>query len=189
MAAGNGDGKEQNSNQHKAFGRWGRRWWMQLLAVFPKPSPFLIQLLNPNKKKWSETKEGNRHGPKTGQSEGREPLSVSLQNGLRFFQPPLPPVSSVGLATVLPKGKTWGLPCSACLPEWVRSQLLRRRYNICDRHSLSTCSWPRTLRPCSGQALLVQAFCLATTAPYACSNSRTLTTIHICSPCHATLTP
>ena len=37
--------------------------------------------------------------------------------------------------------------------------------------------------------LLVQAFCLATIAPSACSNSRTLTTIHICSPCHATLTP
>ena len=37
--------------------------------------------------------------------------------------------------------------------------------------------------------LLVQAFCLATIAPSACSNSRTLTTIHICSPCRATLTP
>ena len=27
------------------------------------------------------------------------------------------------LATVLPKGSAMGLPCSACLPEWVRCQL------------------------------------------------------------------
>ena len=52
-----------------------------------------------------------------------EPVSTPLQHCLRFLQHPLPAAPSVGLATVLPKGSAMGLPCSACLPEWVRCQL------------------------------------------------------------------
>ena len=51
-----------------------------------------------------------------------EPVSTPLQCRLRFLQHPLPTASSVGLATVLPKGNGMGLPCLACLPEWVRFQ-------------------------------------------------------------------
>ena len=92
LTAGSGAGKEQTSNQYKAFGRWGRRWWMELSGVFLKPFPFptsnaahparqtadVFQRLRPyavclagcTKKKWSETKEAAWHGPKTGQSRG-----------------------------------------------------------------------------------------------------------------------
>ena len=52
-----------------------------------------------------------------------QPVSIPLQHRLRFLQPPVPAASSVGLATTLPRGKTTGLPCSACLPEWGRCQL------------------------------------------------------------------
>lgn len=52
-----------------------------------------------------------------------EPVSTPLQRRLRFLQHPLPAARSVGLATVPPKGSATGLPCSACLPEWVRFQL------------------------------------------------------------------
>ena len=52
-----------------------------------------------------------------------EPISTPLQPRLRFLQHPLPAAPSAGLATVLPKGSAMGLPCSACLPEWVRCQL------------------------------------------------------------------
>jgi hypothetical protein len=52
-----------------------------------------------------------------------EPVSTPLQHRLRFLQHPLPAAQSVGLATVLPKGSAMGLPCSACLPVWVRFQL------------------------------------------------------------------
>ena len=41
-----------------------------------------------------------------------ESLSTSLQGGLHLLQHPLPAVSSVGLATSLPNGKTTGLPRS-----------------------------------------------------------------------------
>ena len=50
-----------------------------------------------------------------------EPLSISLQYGIRFFQPPLPTISSVGLATVLPIGKIMGLSRSTRIPVWGRS--------------------------------------------------------------------
>ena len=52
-----------------------------------------------------------------------EPLSIPLQDGLRFFRFPLPADLSVGLATFLPRRETSGLPCSAHLPAWVRFHL------------------------------------------------------------------
>ena len=42
-----------------------------------------------------------------------EPLSPPLQCSLRFFQHPLPAISLVGLATILPIGKISSLPRSA----------------------------------------------------------------------------
>ncbi len=45
-----------------------------------------------------------------------QPLSVPLQNSLRFFHLPLPAVPSACLATHLPGGRTTGLPRSAYLP-------------------------------------------------------------------------
>jgi hypothetical protein len=50
-------------------------------------------------------------------------LSIPLQNGIRFFPHPLPAPLSICLTAYLPRGSDTGLPCSACLPEWVRSSL------------------------------------------------------------------
>src|SRR5215510_7078564 len=50
-------------------------------------------------------------------------LSIPLRNGIRFFPRPLPAPLSICLTTYLPSGSDTGLPCSACLPEWVRSSL------------------------------------------------------------------
>src|SRR5262247_3596747 len=50
-------------------------------------------------------------------------LSILLRNGIRFFPRPLPAPLSICLTTYLPSGSDTGLPCSACLPEWVRSSL------------------------------------------------------------------
>lgn len=52
-----------------------------------------------------------------------QPLSVSLQNGIRFFHLPLPAVLSARFAACFPKGKTTGLPRFACVPVRVRSRL------------------------------------------------------------------
>src|SRR5512140_869268 len=52
-----------------------------------------------------------------------EPVSTPLQSRLCFLQHPVPAAPSAGLATVLPRGSASGLPCSTCLPEWVRFQL------------------------------------------------------------------
>src|SRR4051794_26405615 len=45
-----------------------------------------------------------------------QPLSVPLQNSLRFFHLPLPAVPSTGLTTCLPRGRPTGLPRSAYSP-------------------------------------------------------------------------
>src|SRR5215470_18891877 len=50
-------------------------------------------------------------------------LSIPLRNGIRFFPHPLPAPLSICLTAYLPLGSDTGLPCSACLPEWVRSSL------------------------------------------------------------------
>src|SRR5262249_29620697 len=50
-------------------------------------------------------------------------LSVLLRNGVRFFPHPLPAPLSTSLAACLPIRSDTGLPCSACLPEWIRSSL------------------------------------------------------------------
>src|SRR5215475_930988 len=50
-------------------------------------------------------------------------LSIPLRKGICFFPHPLPAPLSTCLAACLPIGSDTGLPCSACLPEWVRSSL------------------------------------------------------------------
>src|SRR5215475_10475189 len=50
-------------------------------------------------------------------------LSIPLQNGIRFFPHPLPAPLSICLTIYLPRRSDTALPCSACLPEWMRSSL------------------------------------------------------------------
>ncbi len=51
-------------------------------------------------------------------------LSTPLQGSIRFFHIPLPAPPSVSLAGYFPlSGRGTGLPCSASLPERVRSSL------------------------------------------------------------------
>src|SRR5262245_59898008 len=50
-------------------------------------------------------------------------VSVLLRNGVRFLPRPLPAPLSTCLAACLPIGSDTGLPCSVCLPDWVRSSL------------------------------------------------------------------
>jgi hypothetical protein len=50
-------------------------------------------------------------------------LSIPLRNGIRVLPRPLPASLSTCLAACLPNGSDTGLPCSACLPKWVRSSL------------------------------------------------------------------
>src|SRR5262245_6955884 len=50
-------------------------------------------------------------------------LSIPLQNGIRFFPHPLPAPLSTRLTACLPIGSDTGLPCSPCLPKWMRPSL------------------------------------------------------------------
>ena len=52
-----------------------------------------------------------------------EPVSASLQSGIRFFRHPTPAHPSDALACYLPKGRCTGLSCSAQVPEQVRFRL------------------------------------------------------------------
>ncbi len=58
-------------------------------------------------------------------------LSAPLQNSFRFFHIPLPASLSASLASRFPfSGRGTGLPCSASLPERVRSSLFAGSLNV-----------------------------------------------------------
>jgi hypothetical protein len=50
-----------------------------------------------------------------------EPLSDPLQAGFRFLHHPLPAAPSAYLTARFPIGRASGLPCSMCIPEWIRA--------------------------------------------------------------------
>lgn len=52
-----------------------------------------------------------------------DPLSNPLRAGFRFLHHPLPAAPSACLTARFPIGRASGLPCSMCVPEWVRSRL------------------------------------------------------------------
>src|SRR5215813_2141151 len=56
-------------------------------------------------------------------------LSIPLRKGIRFLPHPLPAPLSICLTAYLPRGSDTGLPCSTCLPEWVRSYCFGFREN------------------------------------------------------------
>ncbi len=53
-------------------------------------------------------------------------LFPPLQKDVRFLRLPLPTISLAHLAAAYRERKILGLPCSAQIPEWVRSALIRR---------------------------------------------------------------
>jgi len=76
---------------------------------------------------------------------GAQPLSTSLQGGLRFLRHPLPAIPSARLAVCFPyfaqcKGRTTGLPRSACVPAWVRFPLYTGGTPSATDGPLSTCT-------------------------------------------------
>ena len=73
-----------------------------------------------------------------------QPLSTSLQNGLRFFQRPLPAVPSARLTAAYPRGRTTGLPRSVYRPEWVRFRLFAGGACVCERRRENASAWPLT---------------------------------------------
>jgi len=67
-----------------------------------------------------------------------QPLSTSLQGGIRFFQDVLPAILSAFLAVSFPKGKITGLPRSIYLPKWVRFCLFTDDHGVCDEKRSSS---------------------------------------------------
>ncbi len=73
-----------------------------------------------------------------------QPLSTSLQSGLRFFHRPLPAVPSARLTAAYPRGRTTGLPRFAYRPEWFRLRLFAGGACVCERRGDSSSTWPLT---------------------------------------------
>jgi hypothetical protein len=85
-----------------------------------------------------------------------EPLSSSLQTGLRFFHRPLPAPPSADLTVRFPKGRDTGLPRSSDLPyRWLRCCLFAGGACVCvsEAKNLSTCPLAFWLKPISAFGL------------------------------------
>jgi hypothetical protein len=96
-----------------------------------------------------------------------EPLSNPLQAGFRFLHHPLPAAPSACLTARFPRGRASGLPCSMCVPEWVRSRLSTG--GVSSAADDSVASAPDHM-----------PFGSSLSASLACSYSRCLAAIHIC---------
>ena len=73
-----------------------------------------------------------------------QPLSTSLQSGLRFLQRPVPAVPSACLTAAYPRRRTTGLPRSVYRPEWVRFRLFAGGAYVCERRRGNASAWPLT---------------------------------------------